>query len=295
MTLRHFQIFTKVCEKMNMTAAASKLFISQSAVSQAIAELEEHYGVKLFERYSNKLYITDAGKHLMSHAYHMLDYNEQIEQSMSEKKRCSTISVGATLTVGSYFFPSVIAQFLQQNPMHRIIIHTHNTHSIEQMLLVAKLDLAVVEGEIQSPDIVKQSLANDEMVFIYNGDSSILQVNDGEELSNTEILTDLPLLMRETGSGSRKQVEHILQKNGIKYHIAGVFNSIEGIKRAAYYGLGIGIVSRRAIGENDGLKCFTVRNMHITRPFSLIYHKSKHIGDELAGFINYLNTISSSQ
>ena len=55
MTLRHYRIFVAVCDTMNMTAAAETLFMSQSAVSQAIAELEKHYGVRLFERLSRKL------------------------------------------------------------------------------------------------------------------------------------------------------------------------------------------------------------------------------------------------
>ena len=291
MTLRHFQIFTKVCEKMNMTAAAKALFISQSAVSQAIAELEEHYGVKLFERYSNRLYMTDAGGYLMSHAYHMLDYSKQIEQAMFEKKSCNDINIGATLTVGAYFLPPIVALFRQTNPLTHIRIHTHNTHEIEQMLLIAELDLAVVEGSVQSSDILKYPLIDDEMVFIYNANSSVFPIDNKNELTDIKLLNGVPLLMRENGSGSRRQIEQVLQENGVEYHIAGVFNSIEGIKRAAYYGLGVGIISRRAITEDENLKYFTVREMHITRTFSLIYHKNKHINYELSHFMDYLKKV----
>ena len=62
MTIRHFKIFIAVCDTMNMTAAAKSMYISQSAVSQAIAEMERYYGLCLFERLSRKLYLTKAGE-----------------------------------------------------------------------------------------------------------------------------------------------------------------------------------------------------------------------------------------
>ena len=79
MTLRHFNIFVAVCDKMNMTKAAEGLFISQSAVSQAISELEAHYGVRLFERLSRKLYITLAGEKLLSYARYIIKLNMELE------------------------------------------------------------------------------------------------------------------------------------------------------------------------------------------------------------------------
>ena len=82
MTLRHFNIFVSVCDTMNMTAAAELLFMSQSAVSQAIAELEKYYDVRLFERLSRKLYLTNAGDKLLSYARHMIRMNAEVEKEM---------------------------------------------------------------------------------------------------------------------------------------------------------------------------------------------------------------------
>ena len=62
MTLRHLKIFVTVCETGSMTAAASQLFIAQPSISLAISEMEEYYGVKLFDRISRKLYLTDNGR-----------------------------------------------------------------------------------------------------------------------------------------------------------------------------------------------------------------------------------------
>ncbi len=68
MTIRHLRIFIEVVTSGSMSNAASRLYISQPTVSQAIRELEEHYGVLLFNRLNRRLYITDAGKRLFSYA-----------------------------------------------------------------------------------------------------------------------------------------------------------------------------------------------------------------------------------
>ena len=68
MTLRHLKIFIAVCDTGSMTAAAKELFIAQPAVSFAIAEMENYYGHKVFNRVSNRLYITEVGKVLLRHA-----------------------------------------------------------------------------------------------------------------------------------------------------------------------------------------------------------------------------------
>jgi len=66
MTLRHFQIFKALCEELNMTRTAEKLFMTQPSVSQAIAELETHYQTKLFDRLGKKLYLTESGVELLT-------------------------------------------------------------------------------------------------------------------------------------------------------------------------------------------------------------------------------------
>ena len=73
MTLRHLKIFLAVCScRCNVTRAAEKLYLSQPAVSLAIRELEEYYGVRLFERFSRQLKITEAGMHMKEYAVHIL-------------------------------------------------------------------------------------------------------------------------------------------------------------------------------------------------------------------------------
>ena len=109
LTLRHFQIFVAVCDAMNMTAAANSLFISQSAVSQTISELEGHYEVRLFERLSRKLYLTQAGEKLLGYARHIIRMSKDAESEMRALNQNGIIRIGASVTIGASILPKLIA------------------------------------------------------------------------------------------------------------------------------------------------------------------------------------------
>ena len=85
MTIRHLRIFAAVVDCGTMHAAAQKLYLSQPTITQAVKELEEHYGCLLFERYGRRLMITPAGQELLGHARELLGVYERMEQSMKQQ------------------------------------------------------------------------------------------------------------------------------------------------------------------------------------------------------------------
>ena len=84
MTFRHLKIFVTVCETGSMTAAASQLFIAQPSISLAISEMEDYYGVKLFDRISRKLYLTENGRRALQYARHIIDLLDEMEQGVRD-------------------------------------------------------------------------------------------------------------------------------------------------------------------------------------------------------------------
>ena len=108
MTIRHLRIFIEVVKNGNMSAAASKLFISQPTVSQAIRELEEHYGVLLFDRLNRRLYITDAGKRLFSYAKSVVKQFDDLEERMLNINKKGRIKIGSTITIGECLLSDVL-------------------------------------------------------------------------------------------------------------------------------------------------------------------------------------------
>ena len=165
MTIRHLKIFLEVARTGKMSDAASRLYLSQPTVSQAVRELEEHYGTRLFERLSKKLYITESGKQLYAYAQKVLQDFEQMEREMKPGEHQETLRLGASITVGTCLFPSLLRDFRQAMPQTLTVCHVTNTHAIEEMLLHSRLDLAVVEGEIHSPDLIAIPMVEDYLVM----------------------------------------------------------------------------------------------------------------------------------
>ena len=105
MTLRHLRIFVTVCETGSMTAAAQILYIAQPAISLAVSEMEEHYKVRLFDRISRRLYLTDSGRQALEYARHIIALFDEMEQGVRGGQAAKELRIGTSITIGSCLLP----------------------------------------------------------------------------------------------------------------------------------------------------------------------------------------------
>lgn len=251
MKFRHLRIFTAVCETMSMTKAARHLYISQPAVSQTITELEEYYDVRLFERMSNKLYLTDAGKQLLPLAQEAMKLQATIETTMRDFRQENSIRLGATVTIGTYLLPRVVKAIQSIQPQIRVQTVVDNTSAIEEKLLNSDLDIGLVEGQITSSQLVTEPFYEDELVIVCAPNHPLA----GKDLVRVRDLQNHAFILREEGSGSRLLFSKRMEEKSITYRIVGVLSNTEAILNSAQQGLGLGVVSRIAVAvEQPGLK-----------------------------------------
>lgn len=108
-TIRHIRIFLEVCRTMNVTRAAENLYMTQPAVSRSIHEIEQVYGVRLFERLNQRLYLTDSGRRMRAYAVHIVDTFDQMERELSDGDERGMLRIGASITLGNYELPALCA------------------------------------------------------------------------------------------------------------------------------------------------------------------------------------------
>lgn len=287
MTLRHYKIFVTVCDTMNMTSASEQLFISQSAVSQAIAELEGHYGVRLFERLSRKLYLTEAGQKLLGYARHMLRMNAEIENDMKTLHRSGTIRIGASVTVGSCVLPGLVSRLSRSAPAVDVEVAEDNTANIEALILQDIIDLGLVEGETVSPDVIRRPFLEDELVLVCSPGHRFA----AEKTVEPQELEQENFIIREKGSGTRKTFEDKMAEHHLSWKAAWTCNNADTIKNAVAAGLGVSVISSRTVETEvkTGLLLERrVRGISFQRQFKLIYHKNKYITEPMRQFIALL-------
>ena len=165
MTIRHLKIFIAVAEYGSMNTAARELYLSQPTISQAVREMEEHYGTRLFDRLSRKLHITPAGQELLDSAYQVVGQFDQMERTIQKSYRRSMIRIGSTITVGSCLISNVLNDLSRSMPDAETYTFIGNTHMIEEKLLRSELDIALVEGEVHHQDLIMVPCIRDFLVL----------------------------------------------------------------------------------------------------------------------------------
>lgn len=284
MTLRHLKIFIAVCDTGSMTAAAKELFIAQPAVSFAIAEMENYYGHKVFNRVSNRLYITEVGKVLLRHARQIAAQFDDMETEVRSWNSGETLRVGSSVSVSSTFLPGQIKAFQAEHPDVRVQVSVKNSAEIEQMIVNDQLDMALIDGPIMNRLIICHKVGSSGMVFI---------CPPGHPWANTTIeiadLNNCSFIVRERESMERRLLEQMFQHNKIKVNVVWQSVSIDAILNAVASGLGVAAVSGVFAAERlraGAVDQFYVREVHLSRESFIIYQQNKVLDDLEQDFLN---------
>lgn len=291
MTLRHLAIFIRVCDERNMTKAAQKMHMTQPSVSQAVQEMESHYRVRLFERLGRKLFITAAGEKLLTVARHIVNLSVQAEEAMRQFGAVYQIRLGASVTIGECVLIELIQRLYQLYPARQITSAIHNTAVLEKMILEDALDLALIEGAIQSEYLVAAPFMEDELIFIAAPSHALLK----KKVIIPEDLASVDFIVREDGSGTRDLFEKVMAEHRIQCRIAGIYNNAETIKKAVIAGLGVSVISRLAVRHEleQGRLCkVTIDDLVFRRSFSIVHHKNKYMSEEIKNIIKVCQSMN---
>lgn len=276
MTIRHLTIFLAVAEYGTMSAAAEHLYLSQPTVSQAVRELEKHYNGLLFERLGKKLYLTDRGKLLLSQAQELVNRFTELEEMMLNQGQTSVLKLGSTLTVGTCLAPAVVLNLEESIPGLEVYSYVSNTVEIEQKLLKSELDAAIVEGEIQSPDLVVIPIIDDCLVLAAGEHHPFYE----RTLIFSEELNGQSFAMREKGSGTRQLFEHYADKHKLSLKVTWEANCPRTILNAVLYNKVLSVMSLRLMPHeirHQRLRIFHNEDLEWNRTFKLVYHKNKFL------------------
>jgi len=269
-----------------MSAAAAKLSISQSAVSQAIREIEDHFNIKLFVRGPNKLYLTDSGRNLMSCASHLISYYGHIESVMRSSRAKPAIHVGA---FGPYLLLDLVAEFQKRDSSIEPIIHICSQAELESQLSAGVLDIALLGSHPSIANVTSVLVHTNESVFICHRESKLHPaLSSPSPVLELWDLAGMPFLLREESCQISLQFDQTMRAHNIDYIRKGTFNSFEGIFRAVSLDLGIGLVFDRTSDTfSNKFKKVKIKEMDLVQKVFLTYHNKKHITPELTKFAEF--------
>ena len=284
MTLRHMRIFVAVCEENSITRAAERLHIAQPAVSVAVKELEEHYDVKLFDRISRRLYLTEIGKNFFEYATHIVSLFDDMENNIRQWERSGKLRIGASITVGTHFMPKYVSVFYKKHPQSNIKVFIGSSDMIERKILQNDLDFALIEGTVHSDRLFCDTYRKDRLAVI----CSPLDPLCKKEPVTIEHLLSQPLLLREKGSGTRELFDHVLASFEYTHTPSWESTSTEALVNAVSKGLGVSVLPHKLVQEElikGSVVELSVEKLHFDRGFHIIYHKNKLLTNLAKEFI----------
>lgn len=274
-TLRQLQVFVSVAQQGSVSRAAESLSLSQSAASTSLTELERQSGCQLFDRVGKRLSLNALGHQLLPQAVALLDQAREIEDLLNGKSGFGSLAVGATLTVGNYLATLLIGSFMQRHPECQVSLHVQNTANIVQQIAHYELDLGLIEGDCQHPDIEVLPWVEDELVVFCAPGHRLAQQ---QPVSLDELCREAWVL-REQGSGTRLTFDQAMRHHPVPLNIRLELEHTEAIKRAVESGLGISCISRLALRDafrRGSLVPLETPGIDLRRQFYFIWHRQKY-------------------
>src|SRR5574343_1832177 len=199
-SLRQIEIFSAIAREQNVSRAAERLCMSQSAASNALVELERQFDCPLFDRMGKSLHLNASGRGLLPLAEQLLDQAREIESYLGGGG-LAPLTVGAPLTIGNYLGTLLIAEYMRQHPQAPPGPQVANTQTIAERLLRFECDIGLIEGEVSHPDLLVESWLEDELVVFCAPGHPLAQ----GVAADAAAFAGQPWILREQGSGTRHQ------------------------------------------------------------------------------------------
>lgn len=278
MRLDYLKVFYVVANNKSFSETARELHLSQSTVSSQIKQLEEQWDCQLFERTTKKVTLTDAGEVLYQQVDKFVSLMNETGNALQQLKECvhGELTIGASLTIGGYVLPYVLAEFHQLYPKVKLSMKLDNSNEIIKKLINHEINLGFIESTIPYPALTQTPFAKDELIII----GSVAKPFTSSSIITVDELQSFPFIMREQGSGTRQVIEESLRENNInpdQLNILMEFEQTESIKSAVEAGLGISILSKSAVKKElklNSLQQLKVEGLSLTRNFYIVYQQA---------------------
>jgi DNA-binding transcriptional LysR family regulator len=292
MDLRQLEILVKVADLGSFSRAAEALFLTQPTVSEHIRALEDQIGVRLLDRLGRGATPTRAGQLLLTHARRILALQREARQAMDQfqGRMSGELVVGGSTIPGEYVLPVVVGRFKAKFPDISISLLIGDSQQVQDWVLDGRVEIGVVGAQATHRALETRELMPDELVVVVPATHPWAAVT---QVALTDIASE-PLILRERGSGSRQALERALAEVGTDlsaFRIAGEMGSTQAIKQAVRAGVGISLISQRAVADecrHHLLSCLKVRDLKVSRVFYIVTHKNRTRSPLAEAFLEFL-------
>lgn len=292
MDIHHLKVFASVFKNKSFSKASEELHLTQPTISDHVKSLEEELDCKLFDRLGRTIIPTKEAEILYSHTVEIIEKTDNLKEAIGrfKKKVTGELVIGASTIPGTYLMPSIMSAFKKRHPFISFQIIISDSKDVVEKVLKHELIMGIVGAKLGGERINYIPFVEDELIVI-SSPSFIKHTR-----MTLKELIKFPLVLREEGSGTRKETEKILENKNVSLDnikLAGIFGSTDAIKQAVKAGLGVSILSRLSV--TDELRYKTLKEIKLTdiqmkRKFYIVTHKKRTLPFLHNSFVEFLKT-----
>lgn len=276
MDFHQLKVFISVYKNKSFSKAAKEIFLTQPTISEHIKTLEEELKCNLFDRVGKKIIPTKEADLLYEESLDLINKLENLKDSMQKFRELpsGSIFVGTSSIPGTYILPSLITEFKASYPDINIQIDISDSAEVISKIISHDILMGLVGTQINNPLLKYTPFMEDELVIASPNFIKEESIEPAELLNN-------PFIMRESGSGTRKETEKLLKEIGVeggKLKIVCTLGSTDAVKQAVKNGLGLSILSIHSIKDEiecGKLKAIRIKGHRMTRKFYIVTHNKR--------------------
>jgi len=289
MHIEVLKIFCDLADLQSFSRTAEKHFISQSAVSQQLAQLELAHKCQLIDRRKRPIELTKTGQLLYLASKDMLERYEQLKNELStlKKSSMSKINVAAIFSIGMHTLPDYVKRFMVSYPNVNVHIEYLSADRIYEMVLTGDVDIGLVAVPKRDKRLDMYDFKDEPLVLVCSPKHPLSY----ESQVDIHKLQLERFIAFEKGVPTRAWIDSILERYNIIVRPVMEFDNIETVKRAVEINSGISILPQTAILQELGsgtVKAIAFSNEKFIRPTGIIVRKGKILGQAGRYFIELL-------
>ena len=284
LNLRQLEVFAAIARSGSSRAAAERVARSQSAASSALAELEAVLGVQLFDRLGRRLVLNENGQALLPAALALLDQAVELE-TLFNAEHAAPLRLAASLTIGEYLLPALLAQWKQAHPNSRVRMLIGNTSEVIASVVGHDADVGFIEGSQTHADLRVLPWMSDELVIVAAPQHALVG-----RVAGVRQLSAANWILREIGSGTRQATDSWLLDHLGTLNVEFELDSTESIKQLAMAGAGLACLSRHTVAaalEQGSLVEIQTRLPVARRRLAIVVGRNKRLGRAAEDFIRH--------
>lgn len=293
MEFKQLEAFVAVVDYGSFSEAARRLYLTQPTISAHIRSLEDELHMKLIIRTTKKTTITDKGYQLYDSAVRMLEIRNNLLENFTGAQK-HMIDVAASTIPSSYLLPELLAAFGKTHP--DVYFHSIQSDSSDSIcrVLDGSVDLALVGQNTRDESCVFIPFCHDELVLATPVNKHYLSLKSKELPVVFHDFINEPIIIREKGSGTKKEMDLFLERIGVttsSLNVIARMNDLESIRKSIVNGLGISILSARSVADLQRTKQILVFPLDETahkRSFYIVYSKNRILKPHVKQFIQFV-------